>query len=62
MSGEKTHFVLGDKLPTVYDAAISIFEVATQPDLKKNISILAKNYVLYKNMVLTSLTFTIIRN
>ena len=62
MSGEKTHFVLGDKLPTVYDAAISIFNVATQPDQKKNVSILAKNYVLYKNIGFASLTFTIIRN
>ena len=35
MSSEKINFVLGDKLPTVYDAAISIFEVATQPDQKK---------------------------
>ena len=46
MSGEKTHFVLGDKLPTVYDAVISIFKVATQSDQKKNVRILAKNYVL----------------
>lgn len=42
MSGEKNHFVPGDKLPNVFDAAISIFEVATQPD-QKNVSILAKN-------------------
>ena len=35
MSSEKINFVLGDKLPTVYDAAISIFEVATQPEQKK---------------------------
>ena len=35
MFDEKTHFVLGNKLQTVYDAAISIFEVATQPDQKK---------------------------
>ena len=27
---EKVHFTLGDKLPTVYDAAIA-FSVATQP-------------------------------
>ena len=28
-------FVLGDKLPTSYDAAIAIFTIATQPERKK---------------------------
>ena len=28
---EKVHFTLGDKLPTVCDAAIALFSVATQP-------------------------------
>ena len=32
---EKVHFILGDKLPTVYDAAISLFSVATQPETNK---------------------------
>ena len=34
MFGEKTYLVLGDKLATVQDAAISIFEV-DQKDQKK---------------------------
>ena len=32
---EKVHFILGGKLPTVYDAAISLFYVATQPETNK---------------------------
>ena len=32
---EKLHFVLGDKLSTVYDAAIFSFSVATQPETNK---------------------------
>ena len=32
---EKLHFVLGDTLPTIYDTAISIFSVVTQPESKK---------------------------
>ena len=28
-------FVLGDKLPTSYDAAIAILTIATQPERKK---------------------------
>ena len=32
---EKVHFILGDKLSTVYDAAISLFSVATQPENNK---------------------------
>ena len=32
---EKVHFILGGKLPTVYDAAISLFSVATQPETNK---------------------------
>ena len=32
---QRVCFVLGDKLPTIYDAAIAIFTVATQPDSKK---------------------------
>ena len=32
---QNLHFILGDKLPTIYDAAISIFSVATQPDTNK---------------------------
>ena len=31
-------FVLGDKLPTYYDAAISIYIVATKPKSKKMVS------------------------
>ena len=38
----KTHFILVDKLPTVHDAAILIFEVAAQSDQKKNVSVPAK--------------------
>ena len=29
---EKVHFILGDKLPTVNDAAIFLFSVTTQPE------------------------------
>ena len=29
------HFIIGNKLPTCYDAAIAIFSVATQPGSKK---------------------------
>ena len=29
------HFVLGDKLPTNYDAAIAIFTIATQSESNK---------------------------
>jgi len=29
------YFVLGDKLPTTYDAVISIYSVATQPETSK---------------------------
>ena len=32
---QNLHFILGDKLPTVYDAAISIFSVATQSETNK---------------------------
>ena len=32
---EKIHFILGDKLPTVHDAAISLFSIATQPETNK---------------------------
>ena len=32
---EKFVFVLGDKLPTIYEVAISIFNVATSPKSKK---------------------------
>ena len=32
---EKVHFILADKLPTVYDAAISLFSVANQPETNK---------------------------
>ena len=32
---EKLHFVLGDKLSTVYDATIFLFSVATQPETNK---------------------------
>ena len=35
---EKVVFVLGDKLPTYYDAIISIHMVATKPKSKKMIS------------------------
>ena len=35
---EKIVFVLGDKLPTYYDAAISIYMVATKPKSKKMVS------------------------
>ena len=35
---EKVAFVLGDKLPTYYDAAISIYIVATKPKSKKMVS------------------------
>ena len=32
---EKVHFILGDKLPTAYDAGISLFSVAIQPETNK---------------------------
>ena len=32
---EKVNFILVDKLPTVYYAAISLFSVATQPETNK---------------------------
>ena len=32
---EKVIFVLGDKLPTYYDAVIAIYEIATQPKSNK---------------------------
>ena len=32
---QKVHFILGDRLPAVYDAAISLFSVATQPETNK---------------------------
>ena len=32
---ENIIFVLGDKLPTVYDAAISIFAVSSRPETNK---------------------------
>ena len=32
---EKVHLIFGDKLSTVYDAAISFFSVATQPKTNK---------------------------
>ena len=35
---EKVVFVLGDTLPTYYDAAISIYMVATQPKSKKMVN------------------------
>ena len=35
---EKVVFVLGEKLPTYYDAAISIYMVATKPKSKKMVS------------------------
>ena len=35
---EKVVFVLGEKLPTDYDAAISIYMVATKPKSKKMVS------------------------
>ena len=35
---EKLVFVLGDKLPTYYNAAISIFQVASKPRSKKMIN------------------------
>ena len=35
VKSEKVHFILGDELPTVYDAAISLFSVATQPETNK---------------------------
>ena len=35
---EKLVFVLGDKLPTYYDAAMSIYMVATKPKSKKMVS------------------------
>ena len=35
---EKVVFVLGDKLPTYYNAAISIYMVATKPKSKKMVS------------------------
>ena len=35
---EKVVFVLGEKLPTGYDAAISIYMVATKPKSKKMVS------------------------
>ena len=35
---EKLVFVLGDKLPTYYDAAMSIYMVATKPKSKKIVS------------------------
>ena len=35
---EKIVFVLGDKLPTYYDAAMSIYMVATKPKSKKMVS------------------------
>ena len=35
---EKVVFVLGDKLPTYYDAAISTYMVATKPKSKKMVS------------------------
>ena len=35
---EKVLFVLGDKLPTYYDAAISIYIVATKPKSKTIVS------------------------
>ena len=35
---EKVVFVLGDKLPTYYNTAISIYMVATKPKSKKMFS------------------------
>ena len=32
---EKVHFILGDKLPTVYDAGISLFSVAIQSETNR---------------------------
>ena len=32
---EKLRFILGDKLSTVYDAAIFLFSVETQPETDK---------------------------
>ena len=40
MSGEKTRFVLGDRPPSVYDAAIP------KKKVRKKVSIFAKNYLL----------------
>ena len=35
---ERLIFVLGDVLPTIYDVAISIFNVATKPKSEKCVS------------------------
>ena len=32
---DKVQFILGDKLPPVYDAAIFLFSVASQPETNK---------------------------
>ena len=32
---EKVHFIFGDKLSIVYDAAISLFSVVTEPKTNK---------------------------
>ena len=37
---EKLHFILGDKLSTVYDAAIFLFSVATQSETNKMLLIM----------------------
>ena len=34
-SNEKWHFILGDKLPTMYDAAIQIYQASPSPSSKK---------------------------
>ena len=35
MDQEKVIFVLGDKLPTIYDAALGIYSVAQGPNMLK---------------------------
>lgn len=56
MSGEKNHFVPGDKLPTVYDAAVSYSKLQRSQTRKKC------KYTCKKLSDIHCKTFTIIKN